>query len=203
MDIYRFDESYRERGFEIIAGIDEAGRGPIAGPVVASAVILPPEVRFEGLTDSKVVPEKRRQKLFFEIMASAVSVGVGISEVDDIETLNILGATKLAMKRSVDGLVPRPGLLLLDAVSLPDLQIEQFPHIKGDSRSASIAAASIVAKYVRDRLMLRYHQQFPAYGFNRHKGYGTKEHMELVRKHGPCPQHRMSFRGVRDAGQLF
>jgi len=203
MDIYRFDESYRERGFEIVAGIDEAGRGPIAGPVVASAVILPPEARFEGLDDSKVVPEKKRQKLFFEIIARALSVGVGISGVEDIEKLNILGATKHAMKMSVDELVPRPGLLLLDAVSLPDLDMEQSSHIKGDSKSASIAAASIVAKYVRDRLMLRYHQQYPAYGFNRHKGYGTREHMELVRKHGPCPQHRMSFRGVRDAGQLF
>jgi len=136
-------------------------------------------------------------------MARAVSVGVGVSDVDDIEKFNILGATKLAMKMAVEALAPCPGLLLLDAVDLPEVKIEQSPHIKGDSKSASIAAASIVAKYVRDRLMLRYHEQYPAYGFDRHKGYGTKEHMELVRAHGPCPQHRMSFRGVRDAGHLF
>jgi ribonuclease HII len=203
MDIYRFDGSFREKGFELIAGIDEAGRGPIAGPVVASAVILPPYERFQGLKDSKLVQEKKRQELFFEILARATSVGVGISEVEDIERLNILGATKLAMKRAVDELEPSPGLLLLDAVSLPEIQIEQSSHIKGDSKSASIAAASIVAKYVRDRLMLNYHHEFPQYGFDRHKGYGTREHMELVRKHGPCPQHRMSFKGVRDAGQLF
>jgi len=203
MSTYRFDESYRERGFEMVAGIDEAGRGPIAGPVVASAVILPAEARFEGLDDSKVVPEKRRQRLFFEILARALSVGVGISGVEDIEKYNILGATKLAMKRAVSELHPSPDILLLDAVTLPDLPIEQSSHIKGDSKSASIAAASIVAKYVRDRLMLHYHRQFPEYGFNRHKGYGTKEHMELVRKHGPCPQHRMSFRGVREEGLLF
>ena len=123
--------------------------------------------------------------------------------MEDIERLNILGATKLAMKRAVDELKPPPGLLLLDALSLPEIQIEQSSHIKGDSKSASIAAASIVAKYVRDRLMLNYHHEFPQYGFDRHKGYGTREHMELVRKHGPCPQHRMSFRGVRDARQLF
>jgi len=203
MDIYRFDESYREKGFAMIAGIDEAGRGPIAGPVVASAVILPPDARFDGLDDSKVVPEKKRRALFYQIVARALSVGVGISGVDDIERLNILGATKLAMKSAVSQLAPAPDLLLLDAVSLPDLEIEQSSHIKGDSRSASIAAASIVAKYVRDRLMLCYHREFPVYGFDRHKGYGTKEHMELVRKHGPCPQHRMSFRGVRQDGLLF
>lgn len=203
MDLYRFDESYREKGFERIAGVDEAGRGPIAGPVVASAVILPPEARFEGLDDSKVVPEKRRQALFFQIIARAMSVGVGISEVEDIEKHNILGATKLAMKMAVGDLNPSPALLLLDAVSLPDMGMEQSPHVKGDSKSASIAAASIVAKYVRDRIMLSYHKEFPLYGFDRHKGYGTREHMELVRKYGPCPQHRMSFKGVRQEGLLF
>ncbi|MFC1549312.1 ribonuclease HII [Nitrospirota bacterium] len=203
MDIYRFDGSFREKGFEIIAGIDEAGRGPIAGPVVASAVILSAETCFEGLDDSKVVPEKRRQRLFFEILASAISVGVGISGVDDIHKLNILGATKLAMKMAVEQLEPHPGLLLLDAVTLPDVHMEQSSHIKGDSKSASIAAASIVAKYVRDRLMLYYHREFPEYGFDRHKGYGTREHMDLVRKYGPCPQHRMGFKGVCDSQRLF
>ena len=205
MDIYRFDESFRDGGSSAVtlAGIDEAGRGPLAGPVVASAVILPPDARFEGLTDSKVVPEKRRERLFFEIMDKAVGVGLGISDVDDIERLNILGATKLAMKRAVGELPERPGLLLIDAVSLPELPIAQSSHIKGDAKSASIAAASIIAKYVRDRLMLHYHREYPAYGFDRHKGYGTKVHLESIKKHGPCPQHRMSFRGVREEGLLF
>lgn len=205
MDIYRFDESFRDGGSsaKTLAGIDEAGRGPLAGPVVASAVILPSDARFEGLTDSKAVPEKRRERLFFEIMDRALGVGVGISDVDDIERLNILGATRLAMKNAVGLLPERPELLLIDAVSLPHLPIEQSSHVKGDAKSASIAAASIVAKYVRDRLMLHYHSEYPLYGFDRHKGYGTRVHLERIRQHGPCPQHRMSFRGVREEGLLF
>lgn len=175
----------------------------MAGPVVASAVVLPQDARFDGLTDSKAVAEKKRQRLFFEIMARALCVGVGVSGVDDIARLNILGATKLAMTNAVNDLLPRPGLLLLDAVTLPDMEIEQSSHIKGDAKSASIAAASIVAKYVRDRIMLRYHGQYPQYDFHRHKGYGTKAHLELIRKFGPCPQHRMGFKGVCDAERLF
>lgn len=196
-DIYRFDQSWRmSEGLEHLAGIDEAGRGPIAGPVVASAVILPPDARLKGLTDSKQVTEKNREKLFYEIMSVATAVGIGICDVDDIERLNILGATKFAMKRAIESLNPAPAYLLLDAVSLKDVDIAQSAHVKGDARSASIAAASIIAKYTRDRIMLRYHEMYPAYGFDRHKGYGTKAHMEVLRAEGPCPQHRMGFKGV-------
>lgn len=203
MDIYRFDDSFRKEANQVIAGIDEAGRGPLAGPVVASAVVLPASARFEGLTDSKAVPEKKRERLFYEILAGAISVGVGISDVTEIERLNILGATKLAMKNAVQCLVKKPSLLLIDAVSLPEMDMEQSAHVKGDMKSASIAAASIVAKYVRDRMMLHYHRLYPVYGFKGHKGYGTREHLALIREHGPCPLHRMSFRGVKDSPSLF
>lgn len=198
MDNYQFDDSFRQGATELIAGIDEAGRGPIAGPVVASAVVLDPVTRFRGLTDSKVVSEKNRERLFFEILVQARGVGVGVCEVDEIAKHNILGATKLAMKKAVAQLPAEPHLLLLDAIELPGVSIQQSPHVKGDLKSACIAAASIVAKYMRDRIMLHYHGVYPVYGFDRHKGYGTKKHMELVRLHGPSPQHRAGFRGVRE-----
>lgn len=198
MDNYRFDASYRQGTVELIAGIDEAGRGPIAGPVVASAVVLSPETRFKGLTDSKKVTEKNRERLFFEILTHALGVGVGVCDVDEIDTHNILGATKLAMKKAVSQLPQEPHLLLLDAVALPLVNIEQSSHVKGDLKSASIAAASIIAKYTRDRIMLHYHEMYPEFGFDRHKGYGTKNHMELLNAHGPCPQHRKGFKGVKE-----
>jgi ribonuclease HII len=194
--IYRHDDSFREEGYRVIAGLDEAGRGPIAGPVVAAAVVLPRGARFDGLRDSKKVPEKKRKTLFFDILCAASGIGVGISDVDLIDRVNILEATRLAMAAAVADLPRRPDLLLIDAVKLPSVEIRQVSMFKGESVSASIAAASIVAKVVRDSIMLQCHSVYPQYGFDRHKGYCTREHMEKVVANGPCPLHRKSFEGV-------
>lgn len=196
MDIYRYDESLRNKGFKRIAGIDEAGRGPLAGPVVASAVVLPPLKIIGGLRDSKKVPEKERELLFWEVLSCCLDVGVGIVEAEVIDRINILRATKLAMETAVKDLSAEPDLLLIDALTLSSVSIKQISPTKGESVSASIAAASIIAKVVRDRLMQRYHQVYPEYGFERHKGYSTIEHIEKILRHGPCPIHRKSFEKV-------
>jgi ribonuclease HII len=193
MDIYQYDESFRRKGFERIAGIDEAGRGPLAGPVVAAAVVLRENVRIPGLRDSKKVPEKERESLFREIEKSAAYIGTGIVEPADIDRLNILGATKLSMKLAVENLSECPDLLIIDAVSLPSVPIQQVSPVKGESVSASVAAASIIAKCTRDRIMAEYHLRYPRYNFGKHKGYSTKEHLEMIRLYGPCPIHRKSF----------
>jgi ribonuclease HII len=194
MDLYEFDSEYRKLGYKSIAGIDEAGRGPLAGPVVAAAAIVPEGVAFKGLNDSKKVSAKNRHRLFYEILSSDAAFSVGISDIEEIETHNILGATRLAMQKAVNGLNQEPDFLLIDAVSLTDiLKFPQEPIIKGDSKSASIAAASIVAKFVRDSLMIKLHDTYPEYGFDKHKGYGTKAHIEAIRKLGPCPIHRRGF----------
>ena len=196
MDIYRHDESFRRGGFQRIAGIDEAGRGPLAGPVVAAAAVLPSMKRIEGLRDSKVVPEKERESLFQELLYCALDIGVGIVESETIDRINILRATKLAMEIAVKDLFSRPDLLLIDAVKLPQIDIEQLSWTKGESRSASIAAASIIAKVVRDGIMRDHDRKYPEYGFARHKGYSTREHIENILLHGPCPIHRKSFEKV-------
>jgi ribonuclease HII len=196
MDIYQYDESLRKEGLRNIAGIDEAGRGPIAGPVVASAVILPGSVKIAGLRDSKKVPEKERGNLFWDVLSLAVHIGVGIVENVEIDRLNILNATKLAMRKAVDDLGIVPDFLIIDAVALPSVAVRQISVIKAESKSASVAAASIVAKYVRDAIMLRYHDIYPEYNFKKHKGYGTAEHLEMVRKYGPCDIHRKTFERV-------
>jgi ribonuclease HII len=196
VDLYRYDESFRGEGFRRVAGIDEAGRGPVAGPVVAAAVVLGGHVRLKGLRDSKKVPERERLHLFNEILYSASDIGIGISEVDVIDRVNILEATRLAMGAAVLDLLERPDLLLIDAVSLPSVGIKQVCPYKGESKSAAIAAASIVAKVTRDSIMLHYHSLYPEYGFDRHKGYFTRDHMRSIMAHGPCPLHRKSFRGV-------
>jgi ribonuclease HII len=193
MDFYQHDDSLRKKGFLLIAGIDEAGRGPLAGPVVAAAVILQEGIRIDGLRDSKKVPEKERESLFHEIRKLSSDIGIGIVGHDDIDLLNILRATKLAMQHAVSKLSTPPDLLIIDAVSLPSVSIKQLSPFKGESVSASVAAASIIAKYTRDRIMLDYHEQYPQYNFNKHKGYSTKEHLEMIRIHGPCPIHRKSF----------
>lgn len=193
MDIYRHDEDLRNNGFQRIAGIDEAGRGPLAGPVVAAAVILRGNTRIKGLRDSKKVPEKERESLFIEIRDTALDIGIGIVNHEDIDRINILRASKLAMKIAIENLSELPDFLVIDAVSLPSVPIKQLFPIKGESVSASVAAASIIAKVTRDRLMLEYHNQYPQYNFNKHKGYSTKEHMELIQLYGPCPIHRKSF----------
>jgi len=203
MDIYRYDESLREDGFKRIAGIDEAGRGPLAGPVVAAAVIMPPGKKIKGLRDSKKVPEKEREYLLYEILCCCLDVGIGIAEADEIDRTNILRATRSAMENAVGDLSAEPDLLLIDAVKLPRLSVKQISMIKGESVSASIAAASIVAKVTRDKLMEQYHKDYPEYGFEKHKGYGTKEHIENLISYGPCPIHRKTFDKVMSLALPF
>ncbi len=194
--LYSYDSSFRARGYARVAGMDEAGRGPMAGPVVAACVVLPEGHVIKGLRDSKLIPEKDREKFFRKVMDCALDVGVGVSDVETIDSLNIYQATKLAMRRAVTRLTEPPDILLIDAVKLPEVQVKQVSIIKGELKSASIAAASVIAKYVRDRMMYHYHKLYPQYGFDRHKGYCTKEHREIVQKIGPCPLHRKSWEGV-------
>jgi ribonuclease HII len=191
-----FERSSRKAGYRCIAGLDEAGRGPLAGPVVAAAVVLPVGLLIPGLTDSKQVPEEERERLFEVIRARAVCYGVGIADERTIELVNILQATIIAMERALQSLNPQPDYLLLDAISLPRIPIPQKPLIKGDFRSHSIAAASILAKVSRDRIMLELHKKYPCYNFQNHKGYGTKEHLLLLQEHGPCDAHRKTFNPV-------
>ncbi|MBI4826383.1 MAG: ribonuclease HII [Nitrospirae bacterium] len=193
---FLYDEDIR-RYFSVIAGIDEAGRGPLAGPVVAAAVILPAGLVIHGLDDSKKIPEKKRKRIFWEVVSRCTDVGVGIIDAGIIDRINILQATKLAMKTALEGLVLKPDILLIDAVKLSDINIRQENIIKGDAKSASIAAASVVAKVVRDDIMLDYHVEYPGYNFIAHKGYGTRDHIECLSLHGPCPIHRKSFAKVK------
>ena len=178
---------------DYICGIDEAGRGPLAGPVVAGAVILPKGLKIPYLNDSKQLSEKKREELYDVIMEQALSVGVGIVSPERIDEINILQATYEAMREAVGKLSYRPDVLLNDAVIIPELTIPQEKIIKGDAKSLSIAAASVIAKVTRDRMMKAYHELFPEYGFDKHKGYGSKEHIEMIQKIGPCAIHRRSF----------
>ena len=196
MDIFAYDESLRKKGASIIAGIDEAGRGTLAGPVVAAAVVLRGGARIDRLRDSKKVPEKERTYLFRIIQRDSIDIGIGIVDSEEIDRLNILRATKRAMQHAVENLSVTPDLLIIDAVSLSAVPIRQLSPTKGEDKSASVAAASIVAKCVRDNIMRELHHQYPVYNFERHKGYSTKEHMERLKIHGPCPIHRKSFHGV-------
>lgn len=186
-----YERKYSE--FKYICGIDEAGRGPLAGPVVAGAVILPANCYIEYLNDSKKVSEKRRELLFNEIKEKALAYGVGVVSPEVIDDINILEATYLAMKQAIDSLSVRPQMLLVDAVHIPGVGIPQAGIIKGDAKSVSIAAASIIAKVTRDRMMRDYDSLYPEYGFAGHKGYGTKQHYEALRRFGKCPIHRNSF----------
>lgn len=187
-----FERKYGDT-FSCICGIDEAGRGPFAGPVVAGAVILPVGLKIEGLNDSKQVSPKRREELYDIIMDQAVSVGVGMASPGRIDEINILQATYEAMKHAVEDLDVVPDLLLNDAVTIPQIPIRQVGIIKGDGRSLSIAAASIIAKVTRDRMMVDYDEIYPEYGFAKNKGYGSKEHIEALKKYGPCLIHRSTF----------
>jgi len=194
-----YERKYEDLG--VLCGIDEAGRGPLAGPVVAAAVILPKDRPILYVNDSKQLSEKKREELYDVIMANAVSVGVGMASEKVIDEINILQATYEAMRQAVSKLSPEPACLLNDAVRIPDLPMRQVPIIKGDAKSASIAAASIIAKVTRDRLMREYDKLYPEYGFAGHKGYGSAAHMEAIRRLGPCPIHRMSFLGgILNAG---
>lgn len=182
-----------EKGYLLVAGIDEAGRGPLAGPVVAACCILPAKFSLPGLNDSKKLTESKRAKLFVEIQEQAVDYAIASAEPAEIDALNILEATRLAMKRAVEGLKTRPHHLLIDAVALPRVELPQTPIIGGDGLSASIAAASILAKVTRDDWMRKLHSVYPDYGFDQNKGYGTAKHMQALRTFGPCPLHRQSF----------
>ena len=184
------------RGFTFIAGVDEVGRGCLAGPVVAGAVILSPGCVLPGLDDSKRVDPDARSRLAEQILRRAVAVGIGVVEARQIDADNILRASLEAMRRAVCALDPAPDVLLVDAVRVPGVRMPQLPVVHGDALSLSIAAGSIVAKVHRDRLLDELGRRHPAYGFEAHKGYGTPEHWEALRLYGPCPEHRMTFRGV-------
>lgn len=193
-ELSKYEEDCFSRGIELVAGIDEAGRGPLAGPVVAAAVILPKHALIEGVNDSKKISEKKREKLYDEIINSAISWGIGIVDNNIIDEINILNATRMAMHNAIEALKIKPEYILIDAEKKVDTNgIPYMPIIKGDALSISIAAASIVAKVTRDRIMREYDQLFPMYGFEKHKGYGTKMHTEAIKQHGISEIHRKSF----------
>lgn len=193
-ELWNFEHAAMEEGFSLICGVDEAGRGPLAGPVCAAAVILPPDLELEGLNDSKKLSEKRREALYPLICEQALAYGIAFASEQEIDELNILQATFLAMRRAVGQLGLKPGLALVDGNREPDFgDIPVRTIIKGDSRSANIAAASILAKVTRDRFMLEQDAVYPQYGFAVHKGYGTQKHYAALREFGPCPIHRRSF----------
>ena len=189
-----YEKDCYEKGYTYIAGIDEAGRGPLAGPVVAAAVILPKDCLIEGVNDSKKISEKKREKLYDDIINNAVAWGVGIVDNNVIDEINILNATRKAMRMAIDNLKVKPDYILIDAEKKVDTGgIPYTPIIKGDALSISIASASIIAKVTRDRIMREYDEIFPMYGFEKHKGYGTKAHIEAIKQHGLCMIHRLTF----------
>jgi len=189
-----FEETARKRGFQFIAGLDEAGRGPLAGPVVAAAVVFPKTRSLKGIDDSKVLSAGQREKALSLLQRRALGVGIGIVEAGEIDRINILQASLKAMELAVQSLPLRPDFLLIDGLHCLKLPVEQKAIPKGDRRCLSIAAASIVAKVTRDRLMVAYHQDYPEYNFAQHKGYGTREHLQAIQKYGCCPLHRQSFK---------
>jgi ribonuclease HII len=197
-DLWLFENKAFQKGFSRIAGIDEAGRGPLAGPVVSAAVIIPISLQIPGISDSKKLTPKKRNCLYEKIYDLAISVGIGIVDPFEIDRINILQAALLSMAMAVENLAPQPDCLLIDGIFLISSALPQEAIPKGDALSVSIAAASIVAKVTRDRLMERYHQDYPQFGFSKHKGYPTKAHKEAIRKFGCCPIHRKSFRGVKE-----
>ena len=198
MDLFEFESKASHQGFKNIAGIDEAGRGPLAGPVVAAAVIFPSKVNIPGLNDSKKLSANKREELFPKIQEISVTFGLAVVDQKVIDKINILQAARLAMKQAVETLKITPGLLLIDGNQKIDSTLNQWAIVKGDSRSLSIAAASVLAKVTRDRIMDGYHKLYPQYEFNRHKGYGTRLHRNLIQEHGPCPIHRRTFKGVSE-----
>ncbi|MFS0823629.1 ribonuclease HII [Bacillus sp. 1P02SD] len=196
-EMTQYEQSLYKKGFTYIAGVDEVGRGPLAGPVVAAAVILPQDAYLPGLNDSKKLSEQKREELFQLITDRATSVGIGIIPADVIDDVNIYQATKQAMKKALLGLSVKPDHLLVDAMEIP-IDIPQTSIIKGDAKSVSIAASSIIAKVTRDRLMVRLSHEFPQYGFEKHMGYGTAYHLEALKKYGVTSEHRRSFAPVRE-----
>lgn len=197
-DLWLFEKKAFQKGFSRIAGIDEAGRGPLAGPVVSAAVIMPMSLQISGISDSKKLTHNQRSNLYEKIYDLADSVGIGIVDPFEIDRINILQAALLSMAMAVENLSPKPDCLLIDGPFLIPSDLPQEAIPKGDALSASIAAASIVAKVTRDRMMERYHQDYPQFGFSKHKGYPTKSHKEAIQKFGCCPIHRRSFKGVKE-----
>lgn len=193
MDWLEFEKAAAAKGYKAVCGVDEAGRGPLAGPVCAAAVILPENTIIEGVNDSKKLSEKKREALFDVIKEQALSYSIAFASVEEIEEMNILNATMLAMKRAVEGLDVKADYAMIDGNRLPNLDIDSEFIIKGDAKSMSIACASILAKVSRDRLLYKYAEEFPEYSFDKHKGYGTKAHVEALKKYGPCKYHRLSF----------
>jgi ribonuclease HII len=198
MDLWFFEKKATAKGYKEIAGIDEAGRGPLAGPVVSAAVILSPAFSVAGVIDSKKLSAKKRVQLYQEIYSQAVAVGIGIVDPVEIDRINILQASLLAMSMATNNLRPQPDCLLIDGPFRIPSHLPQNPIAKGDTLSVSIAAASIVAKVTRDRLMEKYNEYYPQFGFSRHKGYPTRAHKEAIRKFGYCPIHRRTFKGVKE-----
>lgn len=193
MDWLEFEKEALTKGYKSVCGVDEAGRGPLAGPVCAAAVILPEGVIIDGVNDSKKLSEKKRESLFDVIREQALSYSIAYATVDEIEEINILNATMLAMRRAIDGLDIKADYAMIDGNKIPPLDIDAECIVKGDAKSMSIACASILAKVSRDRLLYKYAEEYPMYGFDKHKGYGTKVHREAILKYGPCPYHRKSF----------
>jgi len=198
LDLWAFEKNAHEKGFSKIAGIDEAGRGPLAGPVVSAAVMLPASFLTAGITDSKKLTPPKRESLFDTIYEHADSIGIGIVGPAEIDRINILEASRLAMTLAVENLTLRPDYLLIDGIHRIHLDLPQNPIPKGDNLSVSIASASIIAKVTRDRIMEKYHQDYPLFGFSRHKGYPTKAHKAAIQQFGCCPIHRRSFKGVKE-----
>ncbi|QPJ61935.1 MAG: ribonuclease HII [Candidatus Nitronauta litoralis] len=193
-----FEKQAIEQGYQCIAGVDEAGRGPLAGPVTAAAIVLPQDPDLPGLDDSKKLTEERREFFYDKLTRLTDLWFVAVVDSPCIDEINILQATRLAMKQAVEKLKVMPDLVLVDGNQRIDIQPDQQTLVKGDQRCLSIAAASVLAKVTRDRLMHDYHRQFPVYGFEQHKGYGTKLHRDSIREHGPCEIHRKSFKGVKE-----
>ena len=196
MDLYRIENDLRDRGFKNVLGTDEAGRGPMAGPLVAAAVILPPGLVIPGLNDSKKLSPKKREELYDLIASVAIEVQTEVIPVEEIDRINVLEASKKAMRACIEKMRTPVDYVLADAVEL-ELDLPMLGIIKGDAKAAAIAAASIIAKVTRDRLMVSYDEIYPEFGFKKHKGYVTKHHLEMLAKHGPCPLHRRSFAPVR------
>ncbi len=193
-ELWNFEHDMMDQGYDLICGVDEAGRGPLAGPVCAAAVILPAGLEIPGLNDSKKLTEKKRDALYDVIIEQAVAYGIAMASESEIDEINILQATFLAMKRAVEGMPIRPDFVLIDGNREPDLgDLPLKTIVKGDSRSANIAAASILAKVTRDRYMMELDKEYPQYGFAVHKGYGTQKHYEALKQYGHCPAHRRTF----------
>lgn len=197
--LFRFEREARINGFQNLCGIDEAGRGPLAGPVVAACCVIDEEALIHGVDDSKKLTSEKREELFQELTSNpGITYGIGVVSSEEIDRVNILQATKQAMFLALDQLATLPDLLLVDGMALHYKEIPFQKIIHGDALSYSIAAASILAKVTRDRLMLKYHETWPEYGFDQHKGYGTAKHLEAIEKYGPCPIHRLTFAPVKN-----